>query len=169
MLFIRLRQTAVPPPRRPFFYCFLLPFDCNNHLFLEGSFLEAVTVSTWILDITFHFHSAGKVWWLSKGGMGQTRVDLELEIISAWSYLLVSTLNLNLFISLYTFFFTGRCLFSHVTLMHSELEVFPKRFWMRPSASLHPAVISVISANLGWANQNRNPTLLSQGATLLLM
>lgn len=88
VLFIRLRQTAVPPPRRPFFYCFLLPFDCNNHLFLEGSFLEAVTVSTWILDITFHFHSAGKVWWLSKEDMGQTRVHLELEIISAWSYLL---------------------------------------------------------------------------------
>lgn len=167
MLFIQLRQTAVTPPRRPFFYCFLLPFDCNKHLFLEGSFLEAVTVSTWILDITFHFHSTGKVWWLSKEDMGQTRVHPELEIISAWSYLLFWICFF--FVYFFFFFFTGKFLFSHRTLMHSELEVFPKRFWMRPSASLHPAVISVISDNLGWANQNRNLTLLSQGETLLLM
>lgn len=30
--------------------------SCNSNLFLDGSFLEAVAVSTWILDIAFHFH-----------------------------------------------------------------------------------------------------------------
>lgn len=73
--------------------------SCNSNLFLNGSFLEAVAVSTWILDIAFHFHWAGIVWCFPNiTWVKQEFMELELEIISVWSYLVRYLTGKRLFI-----------------------------------------------------------------------
>lgn len=111
-------QSAVTPPRRPFSYCFVLPFDCSNSLFfLEGSFLEALAVSTMNIGYYFSLLLSRDVWMAFQAGHGLNHSS---------SHGLSSCGNLPQLVCFIYLLANSETCVSHVTFAQSEIREYQR-------------------------------------------